>query len=105
MAKKKMRKKWERMSPGRVETIFKAMGKLEPSQLADRSLFDFASLRIDAQPESNATGGWLVGSTNSRNKAFERGWVRWRYCLAPGSPQRPMPVSYTLLSLPTISSA
>lgn len=65
VAIKQMLQQWDRLSPGRVETIFKAMGNLAPSQLADRSLFDFASLRIDAQPETNATGGWLVGSTNS----------------------------------------
>ena len=38
---------WERSAPGRVETIFKAMGNLAPSQLADRSLFDFAGLSPD----------------------------------------------------------
>lgn len=65
VAIKQMLQQWDRLSPGRVETIFKAMGNLAPSQLADRNLFDFASLRIDAQPETNATGGWLVGSTNS----------------------------------------
>ena len=49
---------WERSAPGRVETIFKAMGNIAPSQLADRSLFDFASLSPDgaAAPSS----GWLV---------------------------------------------
>ncbi|MCK5858568.1 MAG: tRNA 2-thiocytidine(32) synthetase TtcA [Abyssibacter sp.] len=65
VAIKQMLQQWDRLSPGRVETIFKAMGNLAPSQLADRNLFDFASLRIDAQPETNATGGCLVGSTNS----------------------------------------
>ena len=33
---------WERQQPGRSENIFRALGNVSPSQLADRSLFDFA---------------------------------------------------------------
>ena len=50
---------WERSAPGRVETIFKAMGNIAPSQLADRALFDFAGLRADGLI-GEATKGWLV---------------------------------------------
>ncbi|MGN6741516.1 tRNA 2-thiocytidine(32) synthetase TtcA [Dyella sp.] len=35
---------WERLQPGRSENIFRALGSVSPSQLADRKLFDFASL-------------------------------------------------------------
>lgn len=42
---KEMLAQWERDYPGRVETIFKAVGNISPSQLADRDLFDFVSLR------------------------------------------------------------
>ena len=49
---------WERSAPGRVETIFKAMGNLAPSQLADRSLFDFAGLSPDGAVAPST--GWLV---------------------------------------------
>jgi tRNA 2-thiocytidine biosynthesis protein TtcA len=35
---------WEREWPGRTETIFRALTHIAPSQLADRELFDFASL-------------------------------------------------------------
>ena len=38
---------WERKSPGRTEIMFRALQNVMPSQLADRNLFDFASLRID----------------------------------------------------------
>jgi tRNA 2-thiocytidine biosynthesis protein TtcA len=38
---------WERKSPGRTEIMFRALQNVVPSQLADRNLFDFASLRID----------------------------------------------------------
>lgn len=48
---KLMLKEWERQYPGRVETIFKAIGNVGPSQLADRSLFDFESLRGSNQPK------------------------------------------------------
>jgi tRNA 2-thiocytidine biosynthesis protein TtcA len=48
---KLMLNEWERQYPGRVETIFKAIGNVGPSQLADRSLFDFESLRGSNQPK------------------------------------------------------
>ena len=44
---KEMLRSWERETPGRVENIFRALRNVRPSQLADTSLFDFASLAID----------------------------------------------------------
>ncbi|MEO1078158.1 MAG: tRNA 2-thiocytidine(32) synthetase TtcA [Pseudomonadota bacterium] len=44
VAIKKMLADWEKSHPGRIETIFRAIGNVAPSQLADRSLFDFVSL-------------------------------------------------------------
>ncbi|RMO84078.1 tRNA 2-thiocytidine biosynthesis protein TtcA [Pseudomonas syringae pv. philadelphi] len=38
---------WERKTPGRTESIFRALQNVQPSQLADRKLFDFSNLRID----------------------------------------------------------
>ena len=43
-AMKEMLRDWERRHPGRVETIFTALQNIAPSQLADRNLFDFATL-------------------------------------------------------------
>ncbi|TKS55095.1 tRNA 2-thiocytidine(32) synthetase TtcA [Luteimonas yindakuii] len=40
----KMMREWERESPGRIETIARALGDIRPSQLADPKLFDFLSL-------------------------------------------------------------
>ncbi|HBC01262.1 MAG TPA: tRNA 2-thiocytidine(32) synthetase TtcA, partial [Pseudomonas sp.] len=44
---KDMLQEWERKSPGRTEIMFRALQNVVPSQLADRNLFDFKSLRID----------------------------------------------------------
>ena len=35
---------WERQYPGRIESMFKAVSNVAPSQLADRELFDFEGL-------------------------------------------------------------
>lgn len=42
---KQMLAEWEKTHPGRVDTIFAALGNVAPSQLADRNLFDFESLK------------------------------------------------------------
>jgi len=49
---------WERSHPGRAEQIFAALRNVEPSQLADPALFDFAGL------DGGAGSGhrWLIGS-------------------------------------------
>ena len=44
---KAMLKQWQHEFPGRVENIFRSMQNVAPSQLADRNLFDFASLSVD----------------------------------------------------------
>lgn len=43
-AMKEMLRSWEKQFPGRLETIFTALQNVAPSQLADRSLFDFIGL-------------------------------------------------------------
>jgi tRNA 2-thiocytidine biosynthesis protein TtcA len=43
-AMKEMLKTWDRQFPGRLETIFTSLQNVAPSQLADRSLFDFVNL-------------------------------------------------------------
>ena len=44
---KEMLLDWERKTPGRTESIFRSLQNVQPSQLADRNLFDFTSLKID----------------------------------------------------------
>lgn len=46
---KAMLNEWEHKTPGRTEVMFRALQNVVPSQLADRSLFDFSSLTIDQQ--------------------------------------------------------
>jgi tRNA 2-thiocytidine biosynthesis protein TtcA len=41
---KEMLGQWKRRYPGRIENIFRAIGHVSPSQLADHELFDFRSL-------------------------------------------------------------
>jgi len=42
---------WERRSPGRRGVMFRALGNVRPSHLADPALFDFAKLAPGAAPE------------------------------------------------------
>ncbi|HEX4481833.1 MAG TPA: tRNA 2-thiocytidine(32) synthetase TtcA [Rudaea sp.] len=58
-AVKQMLIDWERKHPGRTENVFRALTSVTPSQLADRDLFDFASLGSrDASARANV-GDWL----------------------------------------------
>lgn len=41
---KGMLAEWERQHPGRIESMFKAVSNVAPTQLADRELFDFEGL-------------------------------------------------------------
>ena len=45
-----MLRDWEKKYPGRVETIFNALGKVETTHLLDRSLRDFAAIRATGMP-------------------------------------------------------
>jgi len=58
---KQMLATWEQESPGRIETISRALGNLHPSHLSDPKLFDFIGLgkrRNGAMPDVLA---WLAG--------------------------------------------
>ncbi|MEQ8515628.1 MAG: tRNA 2-thiocytidine(32) synthetase TtcA [Chromatocurvus sp.] len=47
---KQMLAEWEKRYPGRTETIFRSVRNVAPSQLADRTLFDFAGLEQAGEP-------------------------------------------------------
>lgn len=44
---KSMLSVWQKQFPGRIESIFKAISNVSPSQLSDNSLFNFRDLKID----------------------------------------------------------
>jgi tRNA 2-thiocytidine biosynthesis protein TtcA len=58
-AVQRMLAEWEQVQPGRSENIFRALGNVSPSQLADRELFDFAAL--GAHPAASA---WSAGAAD-----------------------------------------
>ncbi|MGB1238778.1 MAG: tRNA 2-thiocytidine(32) synthetase TtcA [Pseudomonadales bacterium] len=67
---KAMLAQWEREQPSRIESIFGAMQSVAPSQLADRSQFNFESLSIDRsaqRPEYEYADAQQVNK--SRNQA------------------------------------
>ncbi|MEO8001467.1 MAG: tRNA 2-thiocytidine(32) synthetase TtcA [Arenimonas sp.] len=62
---KRMMAEWETQTPGRIDTIAKALGDIRASHMADPSLFDFLSLgkRGDTLlPDSQA---WLAGEAQT----------------------------------------
>lgn len=56
---KAMLKEWKGKHPGRIENIFRAIGNVSPSQLADRELFDFISLGANLDAPENVSD-WLM---------------------------------------------
>ncbi|HHW4678050.1 MAG TPA: tRNA 2-thiocytidine(32) synthetase TtcA [Xylella sp.] len=55
-----MLKAWEKEHPGRTEQIARALGNIRPSQLADRSLFDFMSLGRHSNSALPDAHTWLA---------------------------------------------
>jgi tRNA 2-thiocytidine biosynthesis protein TtcA len=54
---KAMLREWDRLHPGRIETIFRSLQNVVPSHLADLRLFDFAGLTPSGE---RVDGGDLV---------------------------------------------
>ena len=61
---KAMLAEWERQHPGRIETIFRSIGNVVASNLADPKLFDFAALEAGDRPRADAHA-WLADSDSS----------------------------------------
>ena len=45
-----MLQQWERKFPGRLETMFTALQNVQPSHLADTSLYNFRGLKAEGKP-------------------------------------------------------
>jgi tRNA 2-thiocytidine biosynthesis protein TtcA len=59
---KQMLAEWERKHPGRTENVFRALSCVAPSQLADRNLFDFATLGSRTSDSPPTPSDWLASS-------------------------------------------
>jgi tRNA 2-thiocytidine biosynthesis protein TtcA len=58
---RRMMDEWERQHPGRLETMARALGDVRPSQLSDRTLFDFMALGRHSQAPLPDAHAWLAG--------------------------------------------
>ncbi|SHO56192.1 tRNA 2-thiocytidine(32) synthetase TtcA [Vibrio quintilis] len=69
---KSMLIEWDKKTPGRVESIFKSIQSVSPSQLADRDLFDFVNLPLarEGEREGYAFNEAIVSSTNIDESMF-----------------------------------
>ncbi|MGY3266503.1 tRNA 2-thiocytidine(32) synthetase TtcA [Lysobacter sp. HA35] len=65
---KKMMDAWERESPGRIETISRALGDIRPSQLSDANLFDFLSLGARSDTPLPDAHAWLAGTPEDEDQ-------------------------------------
>jgi tRNA 2-thiocytidine biosynthesis protein TtcA len=63
-------REWEKRHPGRLDSIFRALGNVAPSHLLDRSLFDFAAVRAGA---SGVEGDTAFDVDAALEQAIERG--------------------------------
>lgn len=48
-----MLREWEKKHPGRIDSIFGALGNVVPSHLMDRKLFDFAAVKANGLPAAD----------------------------------------------------
>src|SRR5580765_2795546 len=53
-----MLRDWEKKYPGRIESIYNALGKVVPSHLMDRALFDFGAVRATGREEPDGDRGF-----------------------------------------------
>ncbi len=53
-----MLREWESRHPGRMETIFNALGNVVTTHLLDRTLRDFAAIRAQGAPEADGDLAW-----------------------------------------------
>lgn len=73
---KEMLSGWKKKHPGRVENIFRAIGHVSPSQLADHELFDFRNLGTRLEPSSDALD-WLMPQQSRPESAADNSiWLQ-----------------------------
>jgi tRNA 2-thiocytidine biosynthesis protein TtcA len=58
---------WEREQPGRINNIFRAIGNVEPSHLADFDLYDFKNLSQASPDDEDPLFGDIAKEDNALN--------------------------------------
>ncbi|MBZ4201292.1 MAG: tRNA 2-thiocytidine(32) synthetase TtcA [Methylotenera sp.] len=66
---KDMLQSWEREQPGRINNIFRAIGNVEPSHLADFNLYDFKNLSQAKVDDEDPLFGDIAQADNALNIA------------------------------------
>ena len=66
---KAMLAEWERKHPGRIDNVFRGLTDVRPSQLADRTLFDFTGF--------GSTPTMSSPRARPKNSRSERGVMSW----------------------------
>lgn len=62
-----MMNEWDKQTPGRIETIAKAIADIRPSQMADKNLFDFINLGKDQTEQNLSATDWLADPMRRQN--------------------------------------
>lgn len=70
---KEMLAAWEKEQPGRVNNIFRAIGNIEPSHLADTDLYDFKGLSQSLVTDEDPLFGDIESAGNALNIVNEVG--------------------------------
>ena len=70
---KAMLQAWELEQPGRVNNIFRAIGNVEPSHLADFDLYDFKGLTQAEKSDEDPLFGDIATEGNALNFASNDG--------------------------------
>lgn len=69
---KAMLAEWEKQTPGRTENIFRALTRVDPSQLADPALFDFVGLQRNMPGANPVSDPVPISSTTAETRTATR---------------------------------
>ncbi|HET6565846.1 MAG TPA: tRNA 2-thiocytidine(32) synthetase TtcA [Xanthomonadales bacterium] len=72
---KEMLAGWKKKHPGRIENIFRAIGNISPSQLADHELFDFRNLGAGDQTQAGSLD-WLLPVKSQPESISDNSWLQ-----------------------------
>ena len=73
---KEMLSGWKKKHPGRIENIFRAIGHVSPSQLADHELFDFRNLGTRLDPAIDSLDWLMPGHSKSASAEDSSLWLQ-----------------------------